>query len=497
MHSVPSHSLITMLRLVLLAAMRSARLCGAPRSEGLIEHEASLTPVDSKTWLGRKASGGPARPGGPKSFGAIASKPGTSNEVRSNPVGPTFEKYDLVYPEPVGEGQFGTVYKATSKAHPEFTVALKVPKDANNSAVMAGDCGKMQALEQRIKSQPGNGHVIRCLESGKGYVALEWAGTQGDRAIHGKTLIQILKYFKQLMLALRSLQAAHPTFVHHDLKWDNVAIADDQCLRVIDLDAGIDGACQFQHKGVDTFPATAPPEFDGSEKFLAFQCGLNCTQAGPSTTCPLAYTWDMYTAGAMAVEMCGLDLLAAVRYIVSNDVEDVFDDLVHETDELDNYENDPEEELHKLGLHIFLGTAKDRLNPNSWTAHILGEHAQQARHSFVDDVTDSFSQADQALLKKWRIDEQRVSVMVNRVSHCAQLGEGILKKFDEMIDANPQSRPEPQQVLDVMSDVDTGCSLDKPQENNRNTLGEKLALKSLQPFWWRHDQKKPCQAPGC
>eukprot|EP00419_Tripos_fusus_P003211 CAMPEP_0172682372 /NCGR_PEP_ID=MMETSP1074-20121228/18125_1 /TAXON_ID=2916 /ORGANISM="Ceratium fusus, Strain PA161109" /LENGTH=462 /DNA_ID=CAMNT_0013501047 /DNA_START=68 /DNA_END=1453 /DNA_ORIENTATION=+ len=454
-----------MVRLILLAAMRFVLLSDAARSEETIQNGAYLAPGNSKAWFGPKPGGG--RHGGPKLGGGMPLKPGNTNPASAKTVGPTFEKYEHL--EEVGKGSFGTVYKATSKAHPEVTVALKVPNDLANSSAMAGDCGKMQALEQRIKSQPGNGHVIRCLENGKDYIALEWAGKQGDKAIRGKPLNQILQYFKQLMLALRALQAANPTFVHHDLKWDNVAIADDQCLRVIDLDAGIDGACLFQHQGVGTFPATAPPEYDKSSNVLAFECGLEeC--AGPYTPCPLAYSWDMYTAGAMAVDMCGLDLLAAVRHIVSNNKTKAFNLLVQETDEQNNFENDPEKELHELGLHIFLGTDWDRLNPNSWTAALVGEGAQEARHSFVDDVNYGFSDDEQGLLKTWRMSSSRVLAMAARVSDCAQLGEDILKKFDEMIDANPQSRPEPQQVLNVMSDVDTGCSLDKPKENQGNTI---------------------------
>jgi len=130
----------------------------------------------------------------------------------------------------IGEGGFGIVYSAIDKETNE-KVAIKVPKVKRQDLRKA--CEKNRHLTNHLPTAKGGKHVMQCLDASSDYVVYEWAGEDGVLVVKEEaSLDSVLGLFKQVILALYAMQQSNPPFIHHDLKWHNVAV-DRKCLRLI------------------------------------------------------------------------------------------------------------------------------------------------------------------------------------------------------------------------------------------------------------------------
>jgi len=122
-------------------------------------------------------------------------------------------------------------------------------------------------------------------------------------------------FMRQVILALDAMQSVSPIYIHHDLKWANVAIDDAQCLRLIDMDQYIAGdrRTSGQECTIHT-PLYAPGsrlECSDSANFLFQDAGGN--------KCRYAHAFDIFSAGLMAAEACALDwMFYAITFLGAN-----------------------------------------------------------------------------------------------------------------------------------------------------------------------------------
>jgi len=155
-------------------------------------------------------------------------------------------------------GAFGAVFAARKK-NGDQRVAIKVPRQPIGFESLSHYCDQMKQISKLIKGKVGSDHVMTCIENGKSYMVLEWAGKPGNTVLQKSTLAPALKLLKQ-------------------------------------------GIWKERHKETVAARETVPPE---SQPFF---CGLSPPQEDEAA-CPAAYSYDMFGAGIMSWFMCSLDIL--------------------------------------------------------------------------------------------------------------------------------------------------------------------------------------------
>jgi len=241
-----------------------------------------------------------------------------------------------------------------------------------------------------------------------------------------------------VILALYAMQQSNPPFIHHDLKWHNVAV-DRKCLRLIDLDDHVEGIWGEKRKagGVWT-PLYAPPEQQEQDQAIFF-CGLHShSSPAPSAVCPGAYAFDVFSAGIMASEACGLDWMTIALFGAEYGVEVVVRDIQGWA-ERNSIKLD--EAVLILGM-LNLKNRVDRLSTD-----LKGFKAQKVIN-FVKHFHDQ------------RLEEVAQKAMA-RLTEC-QKKPGTIDVIQSMLASTPSNRPTPGQVLksSLLKDVRTNCDLD-------------------------------------
>jgi len=339
----------------------------------------------------------------------------------------------------LGQGSFATVFQA-ERISDGLKVAIKLPNKVGQGKLVAGDCDKIQKISDNVKgnkegNKVGGRHIMECYEKGNGYVVLQWAGTPGDIVIEGQSLHQMMALLKQVVFALYAFEKASPPIVHHDLKWNNVAVDDQNCLRLIDLDSSVEGTWQGHTQDITTCELFAPPEFFKS--YEAFYCGLSTAS---QTVCPLSYSWDMFTVGQMAVEMCGLEYLFFQKYFDTR---------------LDGTTNQKADTVKTRAYYLF-AEPKDIMR--LWGLQQLRDDNYKFKKLLREIDNNGYNNILQTASKL----DADVSDKVQRLKACQSLGDAQLAELEKMIAPDPWDRPLPSKLLQspLMVGVETGCALD-------------------------------------
>jgi len=132
------------------------------------------------------------------------------------------------------------VYQAIDQGNPNNKVAIKVMRWQMSAAQLERQRNKIKALHEMVASRPGRTHIMESIRSCPSYIVYRWAGEEGSKLMPKLNFAEALGLLKQVTMALYAL-FRHPltTFIHHDLKWQNVAVDDAEhgkCLQLIDLD---------------------------------------------------------------------------------------------------------------------------------------------------------------------------------------------------------------------------------------------------------------------
>eukprot|EP00443_Scrippsiella_acuminata_P056544 CAMPEP_0115525834 /NCGR_PEP_ID=MMETSP0271-20121206/81964_1 /TAXON_ID=71861 /ORGANISM="Scrippsiella trochoidea, Strain CCMP3099" /LENGTH=486 /DNA_ID=CAMNT_0002957505 /DNA_START=9 /DNA_END=1469 /DNA_ORIENTATION=+ len=358
----------------------------------------------------------------------------------------------------LGSGFSGTVYLARSRASGQL-VAIKMAKNKRAEYSLTRECERAQKVHASIAAGDDEGdrsdvssHVVRCLAQEKDYkppfVALEYAGRPAVRALAAaKDHVVALQLLKQVFLGLRAMQKGVPPTIHHDLKWDNVAVADDGCLKIIDLDSATKGVNEKQFtRGRAFTEAFAPPELNPRGPFFA------CGASGGESNCPLAYSYDTYSAGIMAASvLCGAPEFYGIKIL-----------------------QDPESNRPLLTASRDSGLSGYALLYDAGLTWALYENvrlwsiADQAR--MLRNWTTSLLPSIHALSSEsWkRLSLQLHSALESKLSLCESASNSSASAgldfsvLDWMRTREPEHRPRPQEVLDsaLFHGIDTGCSRD-------------------------------------
>mmetsp|Transcript_97222 Transcript_97222/g.245291 ORF Transcript_97222/g.245291 Transcript_97222/m.245291 type:complete len:510 (-) Transcript_97222:43-1572(-) len=210
--------------------------------------------------------------------------------------------------QPLGEGASARVYLAQDMKTKRL-VALKVPSNQQDRAKLKNECANVRAVHRRIAAGDasafgGSFHLMACIGDDfdfiHPFVVLEYAGDSPYKTLSRSGTRHLLGLMKQVFLGLASLHRSRPSQLHHDLKWDNVAVDDQGCLKIIDLETVVKSTEDNSFADTFTTQGIAPPEATSKN----FQCGT--VLQDEFRTCTLGYTFDAYSAGVMmASTLCG------------------------------------------------------------------------------------------------------------------------------------------------------------------------------------------------
>jgi len=391
--------------------------------------------------------------------------------------------------EPLGAGSFGMVFLARERDGEQRSLALKVPHGKNNVASLQEDCDKISFIFKAIEAggnatMHGEHHVMHCvkayIEADPPFIALEYAGISGQEAIVSELLSpdKIHGYFKQVVLALAAFNAAVPPQIHHDLKWTNTAIDANGCLKLSDLDTvfpGTHGVFENVTKWVPFSAAYAPPEIieyiHAAElnssalqmlghatwtttkadlvrmasakpwKFHNFECGAT-EGAFPETPCPLAHSWDIYSAGMMAVSnLCGLDAYAYARRVMRP--------------------SEPEAQLKAVQQQHGLSrnAARQILGSVGGQEELQVRRLRRQLEVASEEMANLDKSGQLALDGTWWAWKEKLA-------YCMCLPNASIELLERMTSRNPAERPRPQELLEsvLFRSVSTGCAADPPAE---------------------------------
>jgi len=281
---------------------------------------------------------------------------------------------------------------------------------------------------------------------------LEWAGNSGNEVLHKRKFDAALGLLKQVVLALHALQEASPPIIHHDLKWDNVAVDEQNCLKLIDLDLSMKGIWKDRNKATLAVRAYAPPE---SQPFF---CGLSPPQEDEAA-CPAAYSYDMFAAGIMSLSVCSLDMLFFVKsYYAANATARA--GLISRVVQAAEQGLDAREKLGGIGITHLRG-----LYGNRFKMHLL-------------NFNDGDKEKIHEIAKLLNIN---VFLDILRLQACQQLGPDKLDILESMTASSPGKRPKANEVLQssLFEYVKTGCSTDPNPTALLKLMGRAVRLQLL------------------
>lgn len=373
--------------------------------------------------------------------------------LRSN--APRFELLDAATrkqsldPLPLGWGAWGIVYLAgeqVSDGGGERLVALKTGIGKKGEEKLVQECKRnanifqaMDAGVNRAVADLGARHVVRCVadysNAAVPFIAMEFAGQMGAEVVAEAAHPEVvLRYVKQVALALAAFDQAVPPQIHYDLKWQNTAV-NDGCLKLIDLDSSLPGTYpeSVGNEHNDYTEDFAPPE-QGSpgHKFL---CGDRHAQG--DDRCPWAHAWDAYSLGAMTIPfLCGMQEHASALMIMQFGEE--------------------------LALQI-VDMFKDRSGlPSSEIAEALlaagSAIVEMKTHSLQGFIALHDTPEAAAHRQQW--PARLTAAFEAKLSFCKEMPLSLVQLLDRMISRAPDVRPRPSEVLRLLSNVSTGCAWD-------------------------------------
>lgn len=385
---------------------------------------------------------------------------------------------------PLGGGSFGVAFLAWN-IDDGGPVVLKVAKAEGGNKLKA-ECDNVIALHKAIEAgAKDHRHLMRCfrqyMEADPPFIVLEMAGEKSgwEAIVSAQTPESAHGYLKQVIFGLAALDAAVPPMIHHDLKWANVAVNEKKCLKLVDLDTAIPGTVAMYNdkrivfathmytppeQGLFAHAAVSNPEglkeylaakdtqqqeslvkhlWDKPELWHNFQC---TAQAEPPTdgnaSCPLSHSWDVYSAGIMAVAaVCGGSELGLAAEKLHRGSDNIEDDVKFVMDQ-----NKWSREVAKMSL----GTLY-------WL-----QMAQRNTLGYFD-----FLDVPEVLPEGW--EEMVGAKGVSKIKYC-QDGKVDKELLRRMVDTDPAMRPTPKQLLeaDLFRSVKSQCASDPLQSGTHS-----------------------------
>jgi len=349
----------------------------------------------------------------------------------------TFEVDTSENPKPLAVGGFGVAYIARSLTTKE-KVVLKVarpdvpnvPKDGCKTIRSVTDAiGEAESKKGKCSDEVEkcSDHIMKCLQETQDWMALQWAGDSVQTKLSGLSPEGIHKLLKQTVIGLLAFNIPEVPFVHHDIKWENVAVDDKNCVRVIDLD-GAFKATPDSPGSPNYDPNFAAPE---ARKEPYFTCGKD----KDTNKCKLSYSYDMYSAGLMGYDMC-----------------DIFTLIFTEQPE-------------HLRLEEFKGeTVADRIRT---AGRDLLTRNQPRVLEKPGRFLDVFKKADvgKAVAKVKKHDENLAKSFKAKLEYCKGLPDGAMAMLQKMTSQKETDRPSPQEALKskLFEGLQTGCAWDDPE----------------------------------
>lgn len=238
----------------------------------------------------------------------------------------------------LGNGNVGTTYLAertecakTTCTPENRTVALKFiyqmqrgkemlstandkdPRLRKEITRMIHECGVLQGLQVRKQEDPnGASKLVNCLEaccptcrpcqtgpSEPEYIVMEYAGEDGfDWVARSMTnTAAIADILTQVAEAIDYMAHLKPPIIHHDLKWENLAITEEKkagnvlqrWVKVIDFGSALPVNAPWSKE-----LSVVTREYEPPESIMGYAYKLP------------AYAYDVYSLGVMAIEdLCG------------------------------------------------------------------------------------------------------------------------------------------------------------------------------------------------
>jgi len=398
--------------------------------------------------------------------------------------------------ELAGEGTFGSVYKAITDVdtdHTDQQVAIKVMKGRANSADLRKQCQKIQVLHEVVKAAQGSGvHLMNCIESAAQYVVYEWAGEEGSKLLPTQSFDAARSLLKQVIMALHALSCGSgKTIVHHDLKWQNVAVQDG-CLKLIDLDDWIYGQWGNRLKKTPYTPLFSPPEILTTKvRPKNYFCGLTASRAneqgGAGVVCPGAYSFDIYTAGMMAVQICGFEWvffatfmqeeMSRMQELVQREVKrkSLQREVKRYAGEDPVYESIPMYGIARLKAYLLQGNKlRDLLS-------VQPDYIQEYAEIFKEETmcnslaSEGFKLTHGCNQEKFKMDDATLMshaafAKEKFVSCKAELTPDAIDTMESMLHSQPRLRPDPAKLLN--SELFTGVATNCDDDNSEGSFEE-------------------------
>jgi len=314
---------------------------------------------------------------------------------------------------------------------------------------------------------------MNCIEAHSQYVVYEWAGEEGSKVLPQKSFDEARALLKQVVMALHALsRGSRTTILHHDLKWQNVAV-ESGCLKLIDLDDWIPGRWGRRLDITAHTPLFSPLEILTEKGRKNYFCGLTATAAAATARtgnfetalvpCPGAYSFDIYTAGMMALQICGFEWVFFAKFM---------HDRITNTDSLREqqrnvwryaeedpiYETIPYYGIHRLKVYLLRGYhLRDLLTFNPNTILEIVEHFQ--REPMCKSLQKNCGQQE--------FKDHDVKLILHaghakrKFESCKQHPAAV-ETIEKMLHIRPRERPDPSSLLTspLFSGVPTGCSFD-------------------------------------
>jgi len=379
-----------------------------------------------------------------------------------------------------GEGMYGIVYKAKDSTTGQL-VAIKVMKGNVGGDALQAQCKKIEDLHKvtEVSQGPEIAHLMNCIEAQTQYVVYEWAGEEGSKLLPSLSFDAARALLKQVIMALHALSRA--TILHHDLKWQNVAI-EAGCLKLIDLDGWIFGQWGNRfHKTVHS-SLCSPPEILKRRRPENYFCGLTESaaeaQGGAEAVCPGAYSFDIYSAGMMALQICGFEWMFFANFMQEDGHVQQPAIKVEQQREMKRfaawmghlYDSIPFYGIIRLKAYLLQGNKLRNLlkfNPDDILRVVQNFKEETMCNSLASETYKAKYKCDQA---QFKMDDailmSHAQFAKKKFKSCkTTLTTDAVDIIESMLHNQPQQRPNPSRLLnsELFTGVPTNCPYDSAE----------------------------------